>query len=212
MARKTKEEAQETRNAILDAAELVFVERGVSHTSLAAIAAAAGVTRGAIYWHFASKAALFEALSLRVIEPLEAKLLEMQAQPGDNPLDLLRFMTSYFFERVIDDPRYSRFLEIVWLKCEYVGEMAAIRDTHLQCSNDFLDINVEAFRLASERGYLPAALDPRCAAIGLRGLVDGLVVNWTLDNSLFPLRSYGPAIIDAYLAGLQRGTSGIPTA
>jgi TetR/AcrR family acrAB operon transcriptional repressor len=54
MARKTKEEAQETRNAILDAAELVFQEHGVSHTSLAEIAAAAGVTRGAVYWHFAN--------------------------------------------------------------------------------------------------------------------------------------------------------------
>ena len=44
MVRKTKEEAQETRNAILDAAELVFQEHGVSRTSLAEIAAAAGVT------------------------------------------------------------------------------------------------------------------------------------------------------------------------
>ena len=55
MVRKTKEEAQETRNAILDAAERVFQERGVSHTSLAEFATAAGVTRGAIYWDFANK-------------------------------------------------------------------------------------------------------------------------------------------------------------
>ena len=38
MVRKTKEEAQDTRHAILDAAERVFQERGVSHTSLAEIA------------------------------------------------------------------------------------------------------------------------------------------------------------------------------
>ena len=49
MVRKTKEEAQETRSAILDAAELVFKENGVSRTSLAEIATAAGVTRGAVY-------------------------------------------------------------------------------------------------------------------------------------------------------------------
>ena len=41
MVRKTKEEAQETRNAILDAAEVVFQKQGVSRTSLAEIAAAA---------------------------------------------------------------------------------------------------------------------------------------------------------------------------
>ena len=84
MARKTKEEAQETRNAILDAAELVFQEHGVSHTSLAEIAAAAGVTRGAVYWHFANKADLFDALILRVFEPLEAKLVELQSNWEEN--------------------------------------------------------------------------------------------------------------------------------
>ena len=42
MARRTKEEAQETRNALLDAAEHVFSERGVSRTSLTDVAAAAG--------------------------------------------------------------------------------------------------------------------------------------------------------------------------
>ena len=42
MVRRTKEEAQETRNSILDAAERVFFEKGVSRTSLADIAQAAG--------------------------------------------------------------------------------------------------------------------------------------------------------------------------
>ena len=62
MARRTKADAQITRSALLDAAELLFDERGVSRTSLADIAQAAGTTRGAIYWHFADKAALFLSL------------------------------------------------------------------------------------------------------------------------------------------------------
>ena len=51
MVRRTKEEALETRNLLLDVAERVFNEKGVSRTSLAEIAEAAGLTRGAIYWH-----------------------------------------------------------------------------------------------------------------------------------------------------------------
>jgi TetR/AcrR family acrAB operon transcriptional repressor len=62
MARRTKEEAQATRSHILDTAELVFEQRGVSGTSLHEIAKAAGVTRGAIYWHFADKQALVAAI------------------------------------------------------------------------------------------------------------------------------------------------------
>ncbi|MBA4253114.1 MAG: TetR family transcriptional regulator, partial [Comamonadaceae bacterium] len=51
MPRKTKAEAELTRQRLLDAAELLFLERGVSRTPLHEIAAAAGATRGAIYWH-----------------------------------------------------------------------------------------------------------------------------------------------------------------
>lgn len=62
MARKTKEEALQTRQIILDAAETLFQQQGVSRTSLQQIAQAANVTRGAIYWHFSDKLALFQAL------------------------------------------------------------------------------------------------------------------------------------------------------
>src|ERR1700688_3142706 len=71
MVRRTKEEALETRNRILDTAEQVFVEKGVSNTSLAQLAEAAGVTRGAIYWHFKNKADLFDAMMSRVVLPME---------------------------------------------------------------------------------------------------------------------------------------------
>ena len=48
MARRTKAEAEQTREQILDAAEAVFLDRGVARASLAEIAQAAGVTRGAV--------------------------------------------------------------------------------------------------------------------------------------------------------------------
>lgn len=207
MVRKTKEEARETRNAILDAAELVFQERGVGHTSLAEIAAAAGVTRGAIYWHFANKSDVFDALFERVFAPLEerfeARFEESRANRAANPLDTLRSMALDFVERVASDPRYFRLVEISWHKCEYVGEMATIRDNHLECGNRHLEMALESFRMAQERGFLPATLDPRIAALGMVALIDGLVVNFTLEKSTFPLASYAPLILDAYLAGLR---------
>ncbi len=81
--------------------------------------------------------------------------------------------------------------------------MAAIRDLHLECGNRYLTISEECFRKAQEKGFLPASLDPRIAAVGLIAVVDGLVMNWTLDKTLFPLASYGPGIIDSYFTGLR---------
>jgi TetR/AcrR family acrAB operon transcriptional repressor len=62
MVRRTKEEALATRAALLDAAEKVFRQHGVTRATLGAVASAAGVTRGALYWHFRDKDELFAAL------------------------------------------------------------------------------------------------------------------------------------------------------
>ncbi len=60
--RRTKAEAEETRRGILSAAERLFEAKGLAATSLEEIAAEAGVTRGAVYWHFTNKADLVIAL------------------------------------------------------------------------------------------------------------------------------------------------------
>ena len=204
MARKTKEEALATRNAILDAAESVFQERGVSNTSLAEIATAAGVTRGAVYWHFANKIDLFDAMVQRVFGSMEAKREELQAtrRYGD-PVELVRELTIYFLDRVANDPRYLRIVDISWHKCEYVGDTAKIRDKHFERGNCFLSLSEAAFAESRQLGRLPLRTDPRTAAIGLIALVDGLIANWTLNKTTFTLVEAGTEIIDSYLAGLR---------
>lgn len=58
---KTKQEAQETRQHILDVALRLSHSRGY-HPLLGEIAKAVGVTRGAIYWHFKDKSDLFSEI------------------------------------------------------------------------------------------------------------------------------------------------------
>ena len=62
MPRRTKEDALKTRQLLIESAIQQFALRGVTSTTLADIADAAGVTRGAVYWHFASKAELFNEM------------------------------------------------------------------------------------------------------------------------------------------------------
>jgi AcrR family transcriptional regulator len=54
--------SEATRAALLDEATRLFAERGYAATSLEDVASASQVTRGAVYHHFASKQALFEAV------------------------------------------------------------------------------------------------------------------------------------------------------
>lgn len=55
MARRTKEQSEQTRNTLIDTSFRLFCEKGYSKTTLEEIAAASGVTRGALYWHFKGK-------------------------------------------------------------------------------------------------------------------------------------------------------------
>lgn len=84
--RRTKEDSEKTRTAILLAAEELFLEKGVSHTSLEQIARAAGVTRGAVYWHFQNKAHLFNEMLNQVRLPPEQLTERLSGCDGSDPL------------------------------------------------------------------------------------------------------------------------------
>nr|ADO32809.1 truncated multiple transferable resistance repressor [Neisseria gonorrhoeae] len=60
--RKTKTEALKTKEHLMLAALETFYRKGIARTSLNEIAQTAGVTRGALYWHFKNKEDLFDAL------------------------------------------------------------------------------------------------------------------------------------------------------
>lgn len=202
MVRRTKEDALATRHQILDAAEQVFHERGVSRTSLQEIAQAAGVTRGAIYWHFEDKADLFNAMMQRVILPLE----ETARRSGDPELaDPLAHMRKNFTDalrKTVNDPQVRRVFEIAVHKVEYVEELLAVRERRLLGRNDCLSHAERGLKLAIKRGQLVSRIPARAAALGLHALIDGLIQNWMLDPKAFDLVRVGQQVLDAYLAGL----------
>jgi AcrR family transcriptional regulator len=85
MARKTKQEAMLTRNAILDAGEQLFIARGFQRVTLDEIAKHAKVTRGAVYWHFCNKSDLLWEIFVRLRGELRKELHKLsQFQSGDD--------------------------------------------------------------------------------------------------------------------------------
>ena len=202
MVRRTKEDAQETRNRILDTAVEVFNRQGVAETSLNDIAREAGVTRGAIYWHFANKVAMFDAMIERLVCPLLFNSADRDARLAADPLGFIRAAADEFVGKMLTDTSFRRVFEIFWHKCEYIGEMATLRDSHLDEGENHIDLIQRAFALAQERGQMDRRLTPHQATIGFIGLVDGLLFNWTRKPGMFPLASYAPGILDSWFAGL----------
>ena len=202
MARKTKEEAQETRSLILDTAEAVFGEKGVSRTTLNDIAKAANLTRGAIYWHFKNKADLFDAMLKRVTLPMDEFTGQPDSTSSCGNLLYIRERTMHVVRLMAGDPRTQRVFDIVMHKTELVDDMLPIRDQHLEARQGCLDDIGASLAAAQRAGELPPHINPTDAAIGLHALIDGLFANWVLNPKGFDLAQQAQSALDCYLRGL----------
>ena len=203
MVRRTKEEALETRSQILEAAEKAFFERGVARTTLADIATLAGVTRGAIYWHFSNKADLLQAMLDTLHEPLDELARASENEEEPDPLGCVRKLLVWLFQQVALDPKTRRINEILFHKCEFTDEMCDLRQQRREVS---LDCNVRialSLRNAMTRGQLPGDMDPERAAVALHAYIDGILYQWLLVPDSFALAGEAERWVDIGLDMLR---------
>jgi TetR/AcrR family acrAB operon transcriptional repressor len=202
MPRRSKEDALATRHRLLDAAEEVFLAQGVAGTSLNDIALAAGTTRGAIYWHFADKADLFNAMMDRVALPMQGALAQVEQDPADDPLPALRRAVLSAFRQTVRDPQTRRVFEVATHKVEYVDSLCAVRARHLEMRTQGLGRFQQILRRSAAVRGTRLSVTVAIAAHGLHALVDGLIQNWLLDPEAFDLEVCGARTLDAYLRGI----------
>ena len=202
MARRTKQDAQETRSHLLDAAEQLFQSKGVARTSLNDIALAAGTTRGAIYWHFKDKADLFNAMMERVTLPLERTLTLAAVDTANDPVADIRSAMLEALRIIASDAQTRRVLKIATHQVEYTAELSAVQERHVRVHSECVERNRVALARAFAARQLAALIPLECAALGLQVLVEGLVQQWLLDPSAFNLMACGEATLDVYFAGL----------
>ncbi|MFN3374987.1 MAG: TetR family transcriptional regulator [Burkholderiaceae bacterium] len=210
MVRRTKEDANATRHSLLDAAETVFHERGVSRASLHEIALTAGATRGAIYWHFKDKADLFNAMMDRVTLPLEQACGEFDNCAGLDPVQRLRGVMRVLLEQVATDAHTRRVFEIALFRVEYVSELVGVRDRHIAASLAFTETIARDFALAEQALGRPLPMSADAAATALHALFDGLIRNWLLTEGGFDLRAVGRGACDTFLRGLGLQWAEVP--
>ena len=203
MVRRTKEEAAATRDSILDAAEILFAKHGVSRTTLQHIATAAGVTRGAIYWHFVDKGAVFSAMMERATMPMDAAVKLAGERADTDPLQSLRDEMMAVLQIVEGDEMARRVFEIATLKTEFTDEVDSARAHKRESVARWRGRMQDQFTQARAEGMLPATVDPRNASMSFWVMLDGLIRNWIFEPGAFELVELGGELIDTYLAGLR---------
>lgn len=199
MARKTKEEALRTRQLLIESAIQQFALRGVTNTTLTDIADAAGVTRGAVYWHFASKTELFNEMWQQ--QPPLRDLIQhsLATENEQEPLNALRerFITGLRY--IAANPRQRALMQILYQRCEFANDMLSENEIRQRIGFNYSLIGGMLQRCV-RNNILPAETNIEVILIVLHSAFSGLIKNWLLDPQCFDLYQQAPALVDNIMA------------
>lgn len=181
--RKTKAEAEQTRQQIIDAARRVFYECGVTRSTLEGIATAAGVTRGAVYWHFKNKTELFFAMRAQAVLPLYDRVDDVLLDETlKDPLDGIEHALYKMVSDLKSDKVVLEVFRIASLRCEYVGELAPILDEFKKYHTQRIAKMVAAYQRAKEKGTLREGLEPRAMALDTMSFFEGVLRRFVIES------------------------------
>lgn len=198
--RRSKADAEQTRISILDAAERLFCDQGIAPTTLERIARAAGVTRGAVYWHFKDKDELLTALRERYRLPQEDLIARAAEQGHDDPLGLLE-ATGCEVIALFEAEESQQHLFAILGGQPHRDECSA----WLACANaEMFDLLRQLMEQARAQGALAADITPDDAALTLMVLMNGLFSEWLRSGKAFSLTEIGPRILHRQIACLRR--------
>ncbi|MEQ6889091.1 TetR family transcriptional regulator [Halomonas sp. CS7] len=198
MARKTKAKAAETREALLDAAEEVFFEHGVQQASLERVACQAGMTRGAVYWHFRNKSDLFRAVLERARVPVHELIASSERDDhGEDPIARLKALFEQGLER-LDTPRHHRVHATLVYRCEARQDLdpAGIHD---EMAGEFHAALLAFFVRVERRGGLRPDVSAEDVTRIVFSTVSGIYHNWLNRSGTFSLRRDGMQTLSTLL-------------
>ncbi|HYC37018.1 MAG TPA: TetR family transcriptional regulator [Usitatibacter sp.] len=204
--RRTKEDAALTRAAIVEGALACFDRHGISGSTLEQIAREAGVTKGAIYHHFAGKGALFREIREQVSVPLLDHADTTLLRPGCGlpALERIERFLAGLLESIERDAVKRRALTVLSFKCEYVDDMATQLRGSARNNERLLRAFEAAYREARRKGEMPAGIVPRVAALETLMFLVGMVRLWLMHAPGHALRKGARATIRAHVDARRR--------
>jgi len=186
MARRTKEDADATRNNIIDSAIKIFSRDGFTKSKLDDIAKDAGVTRGAIYHHFDNKLGIFYAMVDDFLDPacsLDECTIENQ------PLLTLHNFFIEWYDYLATDEQFKTVFEILFFKSEI--QIEDMKNNQRYDHSVFIEKLTNLIKEIIDSGLFYKDLDPYEAAIYTDSQAFGLTKLWIYDQNFFDIAEMG---------------------
>jgi len=200
--RKTKEEAAITREQLLKKALAVFSKKGYSAATLQDIASEADVTRGAIYWHFGSKAELYNTL-IKEYSDRGSQIVQQAASEGGTLIDILRRVFVRLLEIVEKDREMRALMELYLFKTGPVPELEQGRLQQIESGNSLIEMLAGIMGQGIEAGLLRSDVDAKDMARAYLAFQNGLIQLWLTNPKKFSLKASANSFADILLTGIQ---------
>lgn len=195
---KTRSNSQQTRLHLLNSAREVFYQNGVSRASLQSIAEAAGVTRGALYWHFKGKEDILDELCQLYFSDFYANLTEEKLSNA-NALELLKQNLSLIFHRLHNDEPFRQFCIVLELKCEHTENNSLVSEL-LNKYHNLCDKHIMiALQYCVKQGHLSADTPLNLAVLYLKSCLTGLLRHCLLQPESPQILETAQSIINTAL-------------
>jgi TetR/AcrR family fatty acid metabolism transcriptional regulator len=197
--RRTRaESARPKRDVILDAATIVFAERGFAGAQVADVARRAGVAAGTVYLYFAGKDDLLISLFNRTMQQALDEAHAILTAVADPAARLQRFAELHLSRLGRD-----RHLAVVFqVELRHSTKfMAEFSTTRLR---EYLALIRDTIALGQARGDFRADVTPTLCAKLLFGALDEMATNWVLTDRAYPLAADAGRIVDLFVHGVQR--------
>lgn len=189
--------ADERRAATVEAVVDLAAEQNPSDITTTAIAQRMGLTQGALFRHFPTKDAIWDAVMVWTAEQLTRRLDQAEAR-GSSPLSALEQMFLAHVDFVVARPGVPR---ILFGELQRAGDTAAKRSARALI-NGYRTRLVKLLHHCSTNGDLPADLDTEAAATLFVGTIQGLVMQAMMTGDFTPMRAMAGRVFRIYLKGI----------
>lgn len=200
--RRKKEDAEITRQQLLEAAVRVFSEKGYAATKLSDIGEVAGVTRGAIYWHFGNKKELFIALFKERIDPF-FELIDSILGKDLPPLEVLENILRSFFDKIKRDRDFMARHQLNFAEMHMRKEFPEIREYMRSNSKKLFQALTRIIEHGQSKGEIRSDIE----ASVITGMVATLIAGFGFFCSPHKekpiLDGLNENMIDIFISGIQ---------
>lgn len=202
--RRTKQDAEATRDNILNAAADIFSRHGVAKSTLDQIAKKASVTRGAIYWHFKNKNEIYDALHNRLHNPLMVMLMEKMEEEHQDPILHLKDICINLLLDLEKDKQKRQALSLFLIKADYSGDLAIYKDKHYKKRQEGLAAFGQYFDKARGQGRLPENTDTSFLVLSIHCYMKGILLEYFNDLENFDIKRQAPELINLFFCNLTK--------